>query len=145
MRLVRSLDSAEQRCEALEAESAGLRKTLGDCQSRHQEQLSREREEAGETMRHVRAQQQQQMVVQGGGGGGARVEALLEDFLAQVCVRNAACEERGRRAELGFSGWQCVVRPPKPESFLPFLFSSFPLFRCPHGALAMSSPHGRSP
>lgn len=53
-KLARSLDASQQQCIHFESESSALRQALEECQSGHIERLSREREEAGETLRHLR-------------------------------------------------------------------------------------------
>ncbi|MEW5319063.1 MAG: hypothetical protein WDW38_010237 [Sanguina aurantia] len=92
LRYARELDEGSHVSEVVQAEVAGLRKALAECSSRHAEQVNREREEASETLRHLRGQgsavQAMQANALSGIGYGpancATSSQLLEELLSEV-------------------------------------------------------------
>eukprot|EP00798_Chlamydomonas_sp_ICE-L_P001823 gene1823-33242_t len=86
------LDAAHSRVASLEAEVAGLRQALQDCQSRHSETINREREEAAEVLRHVRSESMLQISSSGSKADcgafsssfGSNVEGALDEVLSML-------------------------------------------------------------
>ena len=97
-KIARSLDASQQQCVQLESESSALRQALEECQSSHIDRLSREREEAGETLRHLRlklasrgcegASDSVEGEGEGGGGFGStgirRLASLMEALIKEA-------------------------------------------------------------
>ncbi|GLI68386.1 hypothetical protein VaNZ11_012718, partial [Volvox africanus] len=84
LRAARELDEREQRVVFLEADVEALRRTLNDTQSRHAEQLAREREDAAASLRQARAESSAAAAASSQAARLERFQASLEELVAFV-------------------------------------------------------------
>ncbi|GIL54010.1 hypothetical protein Vafri_9567 [Volvox africanus] len=84
LRAARELDEREQRVAFLEADVEALRRTLNETQSRHAEQLAREREDAAASLRQARAESSAAAAASSQAARLERFQATLEELVAFV-------------------------------------------------------------
>ncbi|GLC48074.1 hypothetical protein PLESTB_000056300 [Pleodorina starrii] len=88
LRAARELDDREQRVTSLEGEVEALRRALNETQSRHAEQLAREREEAAAATRQARAESSAAAAASSQAVRLERFQASLDELLAFVESRS---------------------------------------------------------
>ncbi|GIM10048.1 hypothetical protein Vretimale_13828 [Volvox reticuliferus] len=121
LRAARELDEREQRVAFLEGDVEALRRTLNDTQSRHAEQLAREREDAAASLRQARVESSAAAAASSQAARLERFQATLEEIIAfvesksQQRVPTAAVAASTAAADCPEDGSGQVNSEPQPQ------------------------------